>query len=53
MDVSDDNWGSKNTSIWLPQGKTAEEYKCVNFAMKTASKIQILDCNGNCRAEYK
>jgi len=30
-----------------------EEYKCANFAMETASEIQVSDCNGNCRAEYK
>jgi len=41
MDVSDDNWGSKNTSIWLPQGKTVEEYKCTNFfATETASEYK-------------
>ena len=41
MNVSDDNWGSKNTSIWLLQGTTAGEYKCINFfAMKTASEYK-------------
>jgi len=53
MDVSDDNWGSKNTSIWLPQGKTMEEYICANFAVETTSEIQVSDCNRNYGAEYK
>jgi len=53
MDVSDDNWKSKNTSIWLLQGKTTKEYKCANFIVETASEIQVLACNKNCRAEYK
>jgi len=53
MNVSNDNWESKNTSIWLLQGKTAEEYKCANFVAETASKIQVSACNENCRAKYK
>jgi len=39
MNVSNDNWESKNTSIWLLQEKTAEEYKYMNFAVETASEI--------------
>jgi len=33
--------------------KTVEEYKCANFATKTASEIQVSDCNRNCGVEYK
>ena len=41
MDVSDDNWESKNTSIWLLQGKTVGEYKCTNFfAIETVSEYK-------------
>jgi len=35
MDVSDDKWWSKNTSIGRLQPKTAEEYK-YQIAMETA-----------------
>jgi len=33
--------------------ETAKEYKCMNFATETASKIQVSDYNRNCGAEYK
>ena len=33
--------------------ETVGEYKYANFATETASKIQVSDCNGNCRVEYK
>jgi len=46
-------WGSKNTSIWLLQGKTVEEYKCMNLVAETASEIQVSDYNRNCGVEYK
>jgi len=38
---------------WTTARETAEEYKYTSFATETASKIQVSDCNGNCRAEYK
>jgi len=38
---------------WTTARETMEEYKYASFATETASEIQVLDCNGNCKAEYK
>ena len=40
MDVSDDKWWNKNTSIGQLRGRTIEKYKCMSFTTKTASKYK-------------
>ena len=38
---------------WMTARETVKKYKCISFTTETASEIQVSDCNGNCRVEYK